>query len=53
MLLWICKLIIFNANCMLTNRTKNMGYELKEIWYYLARIQRMRYVDKQWMLSIQ
>ena len=29
-----------------------MGYDLKVMWYYY-NIQRMRYLDKQGMLSIQ
>ena len=40
-MLWICKLIIFYVNCILTNRTNKMWYDLKEIWYYLTKRQRM------------
>ena len=47
--------MLVNILCELyiKNKTQERGYDLKVILYYLLNIQRMRYVDKQWMLSIQ
>ena len=47
--------MLVNILCELyvKNKTQERAYDLKVILYYLLNIQRMRYVDKQWMLSIQ